>query len=193
LTKGHLIRLLTLAAAGAAACAAYFLPIDENAVSHMWGLVVTLVLSLGVAPLTNLAASEWLEQNAYPDDFGPLLRHSSEKVGPLLTGVFETVLFYASFVNDAWALVAGWLVFKSASKWAAWQHISKLPDSLPDKKTQATDRAASSSTEQSYIVVRWYLASRLFTSFVFNTLANLLVAIGGIVVPLLFAHRLHAP
>lgn len=45
-------------------------------------------------------------------------------------GFLETGLFYASFVLGKYELAGGWLAFKVASKWPAWQHIAQPPPAV---------------------------------------------------------------
>lgn len=47
-------------------------------------------------------------------------------------GTLERVLFFGSFWASAYVLIVGWLAFKVAAKWAAWQHVTKLPEAKDD-------------------------------------------------------------
>jgi hypothetical protein len=80
-------------------------------------------------------------------------------------GVLERLLFFASFLLGEYTIAGGWLVFKAAAKWAAWQHIARLPDSGDSLAVQ--DRISTSS--------------RLLGRFLNGTLYNALCACMGVV------------
>lgn len=127
------------------------------------GLVATLAASLLVWPLAVWARSGW----SVPVPEGlEAIQQGHDRPGPLILGVLEAVVFYAAFVSMAWAVVGGWMVFKAASKWAAWQHIMKVPDKY-------------GGDEAVYIQFRWAWSSRLLMSFLFGTLANVAAAFAG--------------
>ncbi len=130
----------------------------------MLGLACTLFLSLLVWPLTAWARLGW---SPVPPEGLEGLMGGYDRPGSHMIGVFEAVVFYAAFVSAAWAVVGGWLVFKAASKWAAWQHIMKVPDNWGD------------ADKGEYFVFRRDWSSSLLTSFLFGTLANVTVAFAG--------------
>jgi hypothetical protein len=75
-------------------------------------------------------------------------------------GVLERLLFFASFWLSDYTLAGGWLAFKVAGKWAAWQHVIKIPESEPLRE-------------------RTLLSSRLLGRFLNGTLYNGLCAAVG--------------
>jgi hypothetical protein len=89
--------------------------------------------------------------------------HNQTGGGGKQLGVFERLMFFASFVFGEYTIAAGWLGFKVATKWAVWQHVAKLPDS----KEELNDRAQ--------------LSAYLYGRFTIGTLYNgFCAAIGGI-------------
>jgi hypothetical protein len=78
-------------------------------------------------------------------------------------GTLERLLFFSSFRPEAYVVIAGWLAFKVAAKWASWQHIAKLTD----VDTKLEDRIR--------------LSSHLLGRFLNGTLYNALCAIAGVV------------
>jgi len=58
-------------------------------------------------------------------------------------GVLERLLFFASLWLGEYTIAGSWLVFKAAGKWAAWQHIARLPDE--GGRQAAEDRIIASS------------------------------------------------
>ncbi len=85
-------------------------------------------------------------------------------------GTLERLLFYLSFGFDAHTIAAGWLAFKVAAKWAAWQHLVKLPDNNIELRER--------STLSSYVLGR----------FLNGTLYNGLCAFIGLAVAQLTRH-----
>jgi hypothetical protein len=80
-------------------------------------------------------------------------------------GVLERLLFFSSFLLDQYAITGGWLVFKAAGKWAAWQHVVKISEKEPEDLQQ-----------------RLLLSSRLLGRFLNGTLYNALCASVGVIV-----------
>src|SRR5262249_32475194 len=83
------------------------------------------------------------------------------------TGFLERVLFFAAFWAKEPLLIAAWLAFKVASKWAAWQHIVKIPE------------AVKYATEQDYLRHKSILSSHLLSRFLNGTLYNVICAMIG--------------
>jgi len=137
--------------------------IDEAYRPVALGLATTLAASLLVWPSSVWARSGWTVP--VPEGLGDI-QDGHDRPGPLVLGVLEAVVYYAAFISMAWAVVAGWLLFKAASKWAAWQHIMKVPEKY------GADEAA-------YIRFRWAWSSRLLMSFLFGALANVAAALAG--------------
>ena len=62
-------------------------------------------------------------------------------------------------------MIAGaWLAFKVAAKWAAWQHIAKLPDTFENEDAKK------------YLNARFQLSSNLLGRFLNGTLYNVFCA-----------------
>lgn len=137
--------------------------ISENYRPVALGLVTTLIASIFVWPLSVLARSGWSVQA--PEGLESI-KGGHDRPGPLMLGVLEAIVFFLAFVSEAWVVAGGWLVFKAASKWASWQHIMKVPEAFGENEAE-------------YIQFRWAWSSRLLTSFLFGTLANIAAAFAG--------------
>ena len=79
-----------------------------------------------------------------------------------------TVLFWGG--EKGYITIGGYLGFKVASKWAAWQHIVRVPESLPGVSLL------------SYLQARKAWGTLMLTRFLVGTLANILVGFLGFVV-----------
>lgn len=135
------------------------------------GLGVTLLLSLFVSPVVSWARSGWpLEPPPHGLEF---MREGFGRPGPLMIGVLEAATLFVAFSQEAWALAGGWLVFKAASKWASWQHVMKIPESL---------QPPGEPLDVEYLRFRWAWSSDQLVAFLFGTRANIAVAIAGFVV-----------
>ena len=94
------------------------------------------------------------------------------ETGGKAIGWMERILtFVAVFWGEekGYILIAGWLAFKVASKWEAWQHIVQVPGSL------------NNVPQLSYLKARWQWGSRLLTRFLVGTAANISLGIIGAV------------
>lgn len=94
--------------------------------------------------------------------------------GGAVIGRLERTAFFLAFWLEGGvagaAVVAAWLTFKLGSKWQAWTQTIALPEALDG--VDALD----------YLVARRQWGSRVLTTFLVGTLANVLVGmIGGVV------------
>ncbi|MDH3691481.1 MAG: hypothetical protein OEU36_18730 [Gammaproteobacteria bacterium] len=95
--------------------------------------------------------------------------HSSAETdypeGGELIGTIERVLFFLALILKAPIVIGFWLAFKTASKWAEWQHIVQV-----DKEGNIPP------------TLRRELGNYLFTRFIVGTGVNLILAMmfGGI-------------
>jgi hypothetical protein len=87
-----------------------------------------------------------------------------------ILGLLEAVIFFAAFyVEGAGIVGAGWLAFKVAAKWAAWQHVIKIPEAgfpTPDDEI-----------ENLRVKNEW--GSRLLARFLLGTLYNVFCGLVG--------------
>ena len=89
------------------------------------GLVVTIVLGFLCGPF--IEKSVTIE---FPNQFEDL-RYVEKKAGGAQLGTLERLVFFAAlWLPDAYVISGGWLVFKLGAKWAAWQHVAKIPEKL---------------------------------------------------------------
>jgi hypothetical protein len=126
------------------------------------GLFVTLLLGC--------FSSAFLRRSVtvpFPDEFADF-KHAEKDGGGTQLGTLERVMFFASFSFEGYALVAGWLAFKAAAKWAAWQHIVKIPD----KATDANE----------VLSLKIKLSSRLLGRFLNGTLYNVFCGAVGLTI-----------
>lgn len=81
-------------------------------------------------------------------------------------GILERLLFFVSAWLGQYVIAGGWLTFKAAAKWASWQHITKVPETLKEE----------GSDERKYMDARRRLSSRLLGRFLNGTLYNIFCA-----------------
>jgi hypothetical protein len=92
--------------------------------------------------------------------------------GPLMIGTLEASLSFVAIWMNGWPFLAGWLVFKSASKWASWQHVMKLPERLDELGRE---------DQLKYVRFRWAWSSQQLSAFLFGTLASIGAGITGVI------------
>ena len=85
-------------------------------------------------------------------------------------GHFERLLFFAAAWLGSHEIIAGWLAFKVASKWAVWSSIISVPDKL------------TGVDELDYLIARHRWGSQRLMSFLVGTIANVLVAFAGMLI-----------
>ena len=90
--------------------------------------------------------------------------------GARWVGGLERVLFFVGFLQESPELVAGWLLFKVASKWESWQNIIRVPESLD----------GVDSFE--FLRYRHAWGVKVMQRFLIGTLSNILAAIAGVAV-----------
>jgi hypothetical protein len=96
----------------------------------------------------------------------PDIKNVQKDGGGLQLGVIERLLFFAAFWSPPqYILAVGWFASKVAAKWAAWQHIVRIPDN-----------AAENALRQ-----RTMLSSYLLGRFLNGTLFNGLCAAMGVI------------
>jgi len=141
---------------------------------HPWfpafvGFGTTLFLASFAGPLTTRAGWGW--DNYLTGQQGEKLesyfKNTKDKPGPFLLGLAEATLFYVSLAAGAYEVVVGWLVFKTAAKWSAWQHVMRIPSEIPQ------------IDPVEYLGFRLALSSRLSTRFLLGTLVNILAGAAG--------------
>jgi hypothetical protein len=90
--------------------------------------------------------------------------------GAMWLGRLERALFFFAFWMGAPELIGGWLLFKVATKWEAWQNIVKLPDQI-----EGLDPV-------DYLRYRHAWGMSIMQSFLAGTLANVLGAFGSVAI-----------
>ena len=122
------------------------------------GLILTLALGFLTKEFLNMAVSVELParynnvKDIEPGGGGSYLGH------------LERLLFFVAFWLEAYVLIVGWLAFKVAAKWAAWQHVVRIPES--------TDSVEDNMR----------LSSHLLGRFLLGTLYNVFCAAVGFVI-----------
>jgi hypothetical protein len=125
------------------------------------GILVTALLGMLCSPFLELTVTSKI-----PDEF-KTWRLAQKAGGGADLGLLERLLFFAAFWMDAHVVAGAWLAFKVAAKWAAWQHIAKLPDTLKDED------------DRQYMAARFWLSSNLLGRFLNGTLYNIFCAGSG--------------
>ena len=128
------------------------------------GILVTAFLGWLCDPFLKVSVTAEL-----PSEFKAGESLQEEGGGPDL-GILERLLFFAAFWMNAHVVAGGWLAFKVAAKWAAWQHIVKLPETLKDED------------DRRFMHARLQLSSNLLGRFLNGTLYNIFCASVGWVV-----------
>jgi hypothetical protein len=122
------------------------------------GILVTAVLGLLCGPFLDASVTV-----KFPEEFKDF-KESEKGGGGKELGILERVLFFASAWLSAYVIAGAWLTFKVAAKWASWQHITKIPETLKDED------------ERKYMDARRRLSSRLLGRFLNGTLYNIFCA-----------------
>jgi len=133
------------------------------------GLGTTLFLGYATGPVTTRAGQGWGSYltGQQGEKLESYFKNPTNKPGPFLLGVAETLLFYGSLATGTYEVIVGWLVFKTAAKWSAWQHVMQIPSEIPG--IDAVE----------YLGFRLALSSRLTTRFLVGTLINVLAGAAG--------------
>jgi hypothetical protein len=162
----------------------------RRAFLEMFGVLLTSPLSLAVgvgilvtAALGSLCGS-FLATSVtvnFPAEFEDF-EESEKGGGGKELGILERVLFFAAAWLDAYVIAAGWLTFKVAAKWASWQHITKIPETLKQEYTKGGHITYLNITERQYLDARRRLGSHLLGRFLNGTLYNIFCAGVGYVV-----------
>jgi hypothetical protein len=127
------------------------------------GLVVTVALGFLYGPFLEKSVTIEL-----PNQFEEL-RDAEKNAGGAQLGTLERLVFFASlWLPDAYVFGGGWLVFKLGAKWAAWQHIAKIPERLQRRN------------DFDYALERFQLSCRLLGRFLNGTLYNMFCAAVGV-------------
>jgi len=135
------------------------------------GLVVAMLLGLGTPRILRFVKIQPVD-SAWPraEELRKATVFDKESGAPVL-GFMERIFFYAAFVLNAPLAIAGWLAFKAAAKWAAWQHVVGMPtlNLLIDDPIQALRYRNGLGT--------WMVSKTLL-----GTLYNILCGLGGFIV-----------
>ena len=111
---------------------------------------------------------KWIDRNGWEKITG---KSSFPQSGGKWVGIMEralilTVLFWGE--EKSYIIIAGWLAFKVASKWATWQHIVRVPESM------------EGFSPEEWLQVRWAWGSHQLTRFLVGTGANILMGFFGV-------------
>ena len=100
------------------------------------------------------------------EDIGIIGGDSGGKwIGFMERALIFTVLFWGE--EKGYMIITGWLAFKVASKWAAWQHIVRVPESM------------EGFPQRDWLRARWAWGSYQFTRFIVGTAANIVAGFFG--------------
>jgi hypothetical protein len=116
-----------------------------------------------------------------PEEFAFLDPDTNEyRTGGKWLGLLECLLFFASFWLREYLIAGGWLTFKLGAKWAAWQHVIKMPETMSqdDSKKDLRVRNAIGSIQ----------LARFLNGTLFNAFCGMVGAvIAGIVLHVFFS------
>lgn len=132
-----------------------------------WLMKGKLRITIG-AP--SIIAADAKQQEKWDAAFNPSISSISTKGGYWL-GVaeqFAVVAAFSFFRTEVTTLLGGWLVFKTAAKWAVWEHIHKFPDKFLESLNVLDE-----------IRIRNEVGSITFTRFLLGTLSNILAGVVG--------------
>jgi hypothetical protein len=128
------------------------------------GLMVTALLGW---------TCNWFLNHSVTVKFPPgfeVFKEAEKGGGGKQLGVLERVLFFGSLWIGRYEVVAGWLAFKVAAKWASWQHITRMPEQIfPNDVTKD-------------IEIKRKVGSCVLGRFLNGTIYNILCAVIGWVV-----------
>ena len=99
--------------------------------------------------------------------------------GPYVGAIEVLVFFIGLWSEEGWALVAGWLAFKVASKWKSWAEVSDYPNPPKDD--------AKDEVKREYAELRHKWVARRGATFMAGTGANIVIAAFGVAVGRLVA------
>jgi hypothetical protein len=134
------------------------------------GILVTALLGLLCDPFLKVSVTV-----EFPDAFKDF-EDSETGGGGKQLGILERLLFFASAWLDAYVIAGGWLTFKAAAKWASWQHITKIPETLNQEHIRGPQITYLWADDRKYMDARRRLSSRLLGRFLNGTLYNIFCA-----------------
>jgi hypothetical protein len=143
------------------------------------GLVTTIFFSLFTSKILDKTVSAKVVDPSWPNAKelceATLLSRSGDspaEFGARYVGYLECVLFYSAFwLGQGGLVIGGWLAFKAATKWAAWQHVIRL-DAIPGIFHNPIHE----------LQYRNRFGTRLASKLLIGTLYNILSGISGYVV-----------
>jgi hypothetical protein len=126
-------------------------------------ITIATVLGFGVkALLSSAAAKPTRPDNIAAEVWDQIFEGTGG--GPWI-GALERYLSLAAFWTKNYALIAGWLAFKVASKWEVWKNIVQVPSALEEIPPFEWFR------------IRRLLGSWVLTRFWTGTLVNILIGL----------------
>ncbi len=149
--------------------------LSELAFSHPWqffaGLAVVWFLGSGVDKILAVVKKDFdinRPKIAKLRSWKDVFQIPSER-GSSWIGRSERVLFYLSWFLVP-EMIAGWLLFKVASKWEVWNNIYKMPAKF------------ERNTVKDSLVARIWLGARTYQRFLLGASLNILDSIIGLIV-----------
>ena len=101
------------------------------------------------------------------EDIGIIGGDSGGKWDRLYGTGIDFLRCYSGGKKKGYMIITGWLAFKVASKWAAWQHIVRVPESM------------EGFPQRDWLRARWAWGSYQFTRFIVGTAANIVAGFLG--------------
>jgi hypothetical protein len=134
------------------------------------GIVVTALLGRLCDPFLKISVTV-----KFPVEFEEF-EDSEKGGGGKELGILERLLFFASAWLETYVIGGGWLTFKVAAKWASWQHITKVPETLKQEHLRGRHITYLGADDRKYMDARRTLSSRLLGRFLNGTLYNIFCA-----------------
>lgn len=132
------------------------------------GLIITVLAGeVAVGRLVD-RSTEKIPRSGVPDQLKDVVELANTTGGAWI-GRVELILFFAAFWFKEPLMIGGWLAFKVASTWATWQHLIRVPVSLPDV------------SPLDYLKARKVWGSLTLTRYLVGTGVNIIVGLLGFV------------
>lgn len=147
----------------------------ELNVYFLIGFIVTILVGVLIGPILSwLDIEPWVppDKTQIRDSWRDAVRVNDARLPTFFLGMAECLLFYVAFWANQVIAIGGWLAFKVATKWYAWQHITKIPERLDD--VAIID----------FLRMKNVWATRVATRFLIGTLLNVASAVIGLAVAL---------